>query len=43
MQFAYPAFTEAVSMAAQKVCRTIGIGPGRRSGWGYPGSSRSKA
>ena len=26
MQFAYPTFTEAVSMAAQKVCRTIGIG-----------------
>ena len=26
MQFAYPAFTEAVSMAAQRVCRTIGIG-----------------
>ena len=26
MQFAFPTFTEAVSMAAQKVCRTIGIG-----------------
>ncbi len=26
MQFAYLTFTEAVSMAAQKVCRTIGIG-----------------
>jgi pyruvate/2-oxoglutarate dehydrogenase complex dihydrolipoamide dehydrogenase (E3) component len=26
MQFAYPTFTEAVSMAAQKVCRNIGIG-----------------
>ena len=26
MQFAYPTFTEAVSMAAQKVCRAIGIG-----------------
>ena len=26
MQFAYPTFTEAVSMAAQKACRTIGIG-----------------
>ena len=26
MQFAYPTFTEAVSMAAQKVCRSIGIG-----------------
>jgi dihydrolipoamide dehydrogenase len=43
MQFAYPTFTEAVSMAAQRVCRTIGIDPGRRSGWGYTGSSRSKA
>jgi pyruvate/2-oxoglutarate dehydrogenase complex dihydrolipoamide dehydrogenase (E3) component len=26
MQFAFPTFTEAVSMAAQKACRTIGIG-----------------
>jgi pyruvate/2-oxoglutarate dehydrogenase complex dihydrolipoamide dehydrogenase (E3) component len=26
MQFAYPTFTEAVSMAAQKACRAIGIG-----------------
>jgi pyruvate/2-oxoglutarate dehydrogenase complex dihydrolipoamide dehydrogenase (E3) component len=26
MQFAYPTFTEAVSMAAQKACRIIGIG-----------------
>jgi pyruvate/2-oxoglutarate dehydrogenase complex dihydrolipoamide dehydrogenase (E3) component len=26
MQFAFPTYTEAVSMAAQKVCRTIGIG-----------------
>ena len=26
MRFAYPTFTEAVSMAAQKICRTIGIG-----------------
>jgi pyruvate/2-oxoglutarate dehydrogenase complex dihydrolipoamide dehydrogenase (E3) component len=26
MQFAYPTFTEAVSMAAQKVCRQIGTG-----------------
>jgi hypothetical protein len=25
MQFAFPTFTEAVSMAAQKVCHTIGI------------------
>jgi Pyridine nucleotide-disulphide oxidoreductase, dimerisation domain len=26
MQFAFPTFTEAVSMAAQKVCRAIGVG-----------------
>jgi hypothetical protein len=26
MQFAYPTYTEAVSMAAQKVCRGIGTG-----------------
>jgi len=26
IQFAFPTFTEAVSMAAQKVCRTIGVG-----------------
>ncbi len=26
MQFAFPTFTEAVSMAARKACRTIGIG-----------------
>ena len=26
LQLAYPTFTEAVSMAAQKVCRTLGVG-----------------
>jgi pyruvate/2-oxoglutarate dehydrogenase complex dihydrolipoamide dehydrogenase (E3) component len=26
LQFAYPTFTEGVSMAAQKICRSIGIG-----------------
>ena len=26
IQFAFPTFTEAVSMAAQKVCRQLGIG-----------------
>jgi pyruvate/2-oxoglutarate dehydrogenase complex dihydrolipoamide dehydrogenase (E3) component len=26
MQFAFPTFTEAVSMAAQKVCRSLGVG-----------------
>jgi pyruvate/2-oxoglutarate dehydrogenase complex dihydrolipoamide dehydrogenase (E3) component len=35
-QFAYPTFTEAVSMAAQKVCRTIGIGQ-FPSAWSYLG------
>ena len=30
MQFAYPTFTEAVSMAAQKACRTIGFGDDSR-------------
>jgi pyruvate/2-oxoglutarate dehydrogenase complex dihydrolipoamide dehydrogenase (E3) component len=39
MQFAYPTFTEAVSMAAQKACRTIGIGqfPVAWSDLGPPG------
>jgi len=26
LQLAFPTFTEAVSMAAQKICRTLGIG-----------------
>jgi hypothetical protein len=26
LQLAFPTFTESVSMAAQKVCRAIGIG-----------------
>jgi pyruvate/2-oxoglutarate dehydrogenase complex dihydrolipoamide dehydrogenase (E3) component len=26
MQFAYPTFTEGISMAAQKVCRSLGVG-----------------
>ncbi len=26
LQFAFPTFTEAVSMAAQKICRSIGVG-----------------
>jgi dihydrolipoamide dehydrogenase len=37
MQFAFPTFTEAVSMAAQKVCRTIGIGQFPPA-WSYLGS-----
>lgn len=27
LQLAFPTFTEGVSIAAQKVCRAIGIGP----------------
>jgi hypothetical protein len=26
LQLAFPTFTEAVSMAAQKICRALGIG-----------------
>ncbi len=37
MQFAYPTFTEAISMAAQKICRDIGIGQFLPS-WSYLGS-----
>ena len=37
MQFAFPTFTEAVSMAAQKACRTIGIGRFPPT-WSYLGS-----
>jgi pyruvate/2-oxoglutarate dehydrogenase complex dihydrolipoamide dehydrogenase (E3) component len=37
MQFAFPTFTEAVSMAAQKVCRTIGVGQFPPA-WSYLGS-----
>ena len=37
MQFAFPTFTEAVSMAAQKACRTIGIGRFPPA-WSYLGS-----
>ena len=37
MQFAFPTFTEAVSMAAQKVCRDIGIGQFPPA-WSYLGS-----
>lgn len=36
MQFAFPTFTEAVSMAAQKACRTIGIGQ-FPAAWSYLG------
>src|SRR5262249_21299849 len=37
LQLAYPTFTEGVSMAAQKICRTIGIGRLPRV-WSYLGS-----
>ena len=40
MQFAYPTFTEAVSMAAQKVCRAIGIGQFPPA-WSYLGPESS--
>ena len=36
LQLAYPTFTEAVSMAAQKICRAIGIG-GFAQAWSYLG------
>ena len=36
LQLAYPTFTEAVSMAAQKICRTIGIGSFPQA-WSYLG------
>jgi pyruvate/2-oxoglutarate dehydrogenase complex dihydrolipoamide dehydrogenase (E3) component len=38
LQLAYPTFTEAVTMAAQKVCRTIGVGRFPEV-WSYLGSS----
>jgi pyruvate/2-oxoglutarate dehydrogenase complex dihydrolipoamide dehydrogenase (E3) component len=37
LQLAYPTFTEGVSMAAQKICRTIGIGRFPQA-WSYLGS-----
>jgi pyruvate/2-oxoglutarate dehydrogenase complex dihydrolipoamide dehydrogenase (E3) component len=37
LQFAYPTFTEGVSMAAQKICRAIGIGRFPQA-WSYLGS-----
>jgi pyruvate/2-oxoglutarate dehydrogenase complex dihydrolipoamide dehydrogenase (E3) component len=36
LQLAYPTFTEGVSMAAQKICRTIGIGSFPQA-WSYLG------
>ena len=37
LQLAYPTFTEAVSVAAQMVCRTLGIGRFQQV-WSYLGS-----
>jgi pyruvate/2-oxoglutarate dehydrogenase complex dihydrolipoamide dehydrogenase (E3) component len=37
LQLAYPTFTEGVSMAAQKICRTIGIGDFPQV-WSYLGA-----
>jgi pyruvate/2-oxoglutarate dehydrogenase complex dihydrolipoamide dehydrogenase (E3) component len=37
LQFAFPTFTEGVSMAAQKICRSLGIGS-FPSVWSYLGS-----
>ena len=37
LQLAYPTFTEGVSMAAQKICQTIGIGRFPQA-WSYLGS-----
>jgi hypothetical protein len=36
LQLAYPTFTEAVSVAAQKICRTVGIGSFPQA-WSYLG------
>lgn len=37
MQFAFPTFTEGVSMAAQKICRSVGIGQFPPA-WSYLGA-----
>jgi pyruvate/2-oxoglutarate dehydrogenase complex dihydrolipoamide dehydrogenase (E3) component len=37
LQLAFPTFTEAVCMAAQKICRTLGIGSFPQA-WSYLGS-----
>ena len=36
LQLAFPTFTEAVCVAAQKICRTLGIGRFRQA-WSYLG------
>jgi pyruvate/2-oxoglutarate dehydrogenase complex dihydrolipoamide dehydrogenase (E3) component len=42
LQFAFPTFTEAVSMAAQKICRELGIGQFPRV-WSYLGADEAGA
>jgi hypothetical protein len=42
LQLAFPTFTEGVSMAAQKICRTLGIGHFPQV-WSYLGSEESEA
>ncbi len=37
LQLAFPTFTEGVSMAAQKICRSLGIGRYPQV-WSYLGS-----
>ena len=37
LQLAFPTFTEGISMAAQKICRTLGIGRFPQA-WSYLGS-----
>jgi pyruvate/2-oxoglutarate dehydrogenase complex dihydrolipoamide dehydrogenase (E3) component len=39
LQFAYPTFTEGVSMAAQKICRKLGIGHFPQA-WSYLGADK---
>ena len=36
LQLAFPTFTEGVSMAAQKICRTLGVGRFPQA-WSYFG------
>ena len=41
LQLAFPTFTDGVSMAAQKICRTLGIGHFPQV-WSYLGSEESE-
>ena len=42
LQLAFPTFTEGVSMAAQKICRTLGVGRFPQA-WSYPGPTTDQA